>query len=138
LAHPAIGELYDGDDGVVNRRWRLALGGLVAVLIAGALVAPVVLSFGGSAGSCSTTLIYSGEPYAVRSVGDASVVQAVSIGVGITRGCGTKPENVNVRSLAGVPAGRAVGLEGNETIVYVRRGVCAGEPASSLMTCLKR
>jgi hypothetical protein len=122
----------------VNRRLRLALGVLVAVVIAGALVAPVVLSFGGSKGSCSMNLSYSGQPYAVRSVGHVRVVQAVSIGVGITRGCGVKPENVNVRSLAGVAPGRAVGLEGNETIVYVRHGVCARVPASTLMACLKR
>jgi len=101
-------------------------------------VAPVVLSFGGSKGSCSTTLIYSGEPYAVRSVGGAPVVQAVSIGVGITRGCQAKPENVNVRSLAGVSPARAVGLEGNETIVYVRRGICGAAQAPALMACLKR
>ena len=133
-----MGELYDGDDGAVNRRWRLAVGGLAALLIAGALVAPVVLSNGGSNGSCSTTLSYSGHAYAVRSVGGASVVQAVSIGVGYTRGCGSKPENVNVRSLVGVRPARAVGLEGNETIVYVRDGVCPGVSAGALMPCLTR
>lgn len=115
----------------------MLLGGLAALLIAGALVAPVVVS-GGGGGSCSTTLDYLGHPYVVRSVGDAHVVQDVSIGVGVTRGCGTKPENVNVRSLSGVPATAAVGLEGVPSTVYVRRGSCTGSPASTLWRCLTR
>jgi hypothetical protein len=130
-------EAYDGDDGVVNRRLRLLLGGLAALLIAGALVAPVVVSGGGN-GSCSTTLYYLDHPYVVRSVGDATVVQDVPIGVGVTRGCGNKPENVNVRSLAGVPSTAAIGLEGVASAVYVRQGICTGSSGSALWRCLTR
>ena len=109
----------------MQRRYRLLLGGLAALLIAGALVAPVVVS-GGGGSSCSTTLSYLGHPYVVRPVGDATVIQDLPIGVGVTRGCGTKPENVNVRSLSGVPSTAAVGLEGVSSAVYVRRGRCPG------------
>jgi hypothetical protein len=130
-------EAYDGDDGTVNRRLRLLLGGLAALLIAGALVAPVVVSSGGG-GSCSTILYYLDHPYVVRSVGDANVVQDVPIGVGVTRGCGTKPENVNVRSLSGVPSTAAVGLEGVPSAVYVRRGRCSGSATGALWGCLTR
>jgi hypothetical protein len=132
-----MGEAYDGDDGGVNRRLRLLVGALAAVLIAGALVAPVVISGGGS-GSCSGTLVYLGHPYAARSVGARSVVQDISIGVGVTRGCGTTPENVNVRSLSGVRPAAAVGLEGVPSAVYVRRGVCSSANAGTLWACLTR
>jgi hypothetical protein len=137
-AHSVTGEEYDGDDDAVSRRLRLAIGGLTALVIAGALVAPVVLSVGESSVPCSTSLSYLGRPYAVRSVGGGKVVQAVSIGVGITRGCNSKPENVNVRSLVGIPSASAVGLEGNTTVVYVRRGVCGNAAAQALMACLTR
>lgn len=122
----------------MSRRLRLLLGGLAAVVIAGALVAPIVLSSGRSAGSCSPTLVYLGRAYTARSVKGAGVVQDLSIGVGITRGCGAKPENVNVRSLSGVPPASAVGLEGVPATVYVRRGVCPSADAATLWACLTR
>lgn len=121
----------------VNRRLRLLVGAVAAVVIAGALVAPVVISGGGSV-PCSATLVYLGHVYAARSVGGASVVQDISVGVGVTRGCGTKPEDVNVRSLAGVRPAAAVGLEGVPSAVYVRRGVCPAADASTLWACLTR
>jgi hypothetical protein len=133
----AIAEAYDGDDGAVNRRLRLLVGAVVALVVAGALVAPVVLSTGGG-GSCSTTLYYLGRPYVVRAVGRASIVQDVAIGVGVTRGCGNKPENVNVRSLAGVRSAAAIALEGLPSVVYVRRGVCPDSTGSALWACLTR
>jgi hypothetical protein len=130
-------EEYDGDDGPVSRRLRLAIGGVTALVIAGVLVAPVVLS-GGSGGSCSTTLYYLGHAYTVRSAGAADAVQAIAIGVGITRGCGSKPENQGVRSLAGVSPAAAIAVAGNASEIYVRRGVCVHAPARSLLACLKR
>jgi hypothetical protein len=132
-------EEYDGDDGTVNRRLRLALGGVAALLIGGTLVAPVVLrGGGGSKSSCSTTLYYSGRPYTVRALDGAAVVQAISVGVGVMRGCGAAPQNVNVRSLGGVPPARALGLEGVQTEVYVRRGVCVHAAPRALPACLTR
>lgn len=121
----------------MNRRLRLLVGAVAAIVIAGALVAPVVIP-GGGTGSCSATLLYLGRPYAVRSVGGATVVQDISVGVGLTRGCGTKPENVNVRSLSGVSPTAAVGLEGVPSAVYVRRGVCPAAGAGALWACLTR
>jgi hypothetical protein len=121
----------------VNRRLRLAIGGTAALVIAGVLVAPVVLS-GGPAGSCSMTLSYLGEAYTVRSAGGSDAVQAIAIGVGITRGCASKPENVGVRSLAGVSPARAIAVAGDASAIYVRRGVCAHAPPGALLACLKR
>jgi len=109
----------------------------VAVLIAGALVAPVVISSGGSGGSCAMTLSYSGKPYAVRPITGPPPVQDLAIGVGVTRGCGAKPQNVDVRSLAGVRPSRAVGLSGVQS-VWVRRGVCARVRPGQLLSCLTR
>jgi hypothetical protein len=131
-------EEYDGNDGGVNRRLRILIGATTALVLAGVLVTPVVLSGGGSNGSCSTTLYYLGHPYAVRRLGGASVVQAVAIGAGVTRGCGSKPENVNLRSLTGVSPGLAVGLEGDQSSIYVRRGRCAQASGQALLSCLKR
>jgi hypothetical protein len=122
----------------VNRRLRIAAGGAVALVLAGVLVSPVVLSGGGSKGSCSTTLSYLGRPYSVRAAGGADVVQALAIGVGIARGCGSKPENVNVRSLAGVSPAAAVGVSGEQTSIYVRRGLCTHATGQSLLACVKR
>lgn len=122
----------------MNRRLRLLAGALAALVIAGALVAQVVLSGGRPAGACSATLDYLGRSYDARPVEGASVVQDISIGVGITRGCGAKPENVNVRSLSGVKPAAAVGLEGVPSAVYVRRGVCASDGAGALWACLTR
>jgi hypothetical protein len=136
-AHVAMGELYDGNDGSVNRRLRLVLGGTAALVIAGVLVAPVVLS-GAPAGSCSMSLSYLGRAYTVRSAGGADAVQALAIGVGITRGCGSKPENVGVRSLAGVSPASAVAVAGDASSIYVRRGVCVHSAPRALLACLKR
>ena len=122
----------------MNRRLRLLVGALAAVVIAGALVAPVVISGGAPGGSCSTTLVYRGHLYGARSVAGASAVQDLSIGVGATRGCGQKPENVNVRSLSGVEPAAAVGLEGVPSVVYVRRGICPSAEAGTLWACLTR
>lgn len=121
----------------MTRRVRLLVGALAALVIAGALVAPVVISSGGS-GPCSATLVYLGHAYSARAVKGASVVQDLSIGTGVTRGCGTKPENVNIRSLAGVRPAAAVGLEGVPAAVYVRQGVCASADAGTLWACLTR
>jgi hypothetical protein len=122
----------------VNRRLRIAIGGAVGLVLAGILVSPVVLSGGGSKGSCSTTLSYLGRPYTVRATEGADVVQALAIGVGITRGCGSKPENVNVRSLSGVRPSAAVGVSGDQASIYVRRGLCPHATGEALLSCVKR
>ena len=122
----------------MNRRLRIAIGGVTAIVLAGVLVAPVVLSGGGSGGSCSMALSYLGHPYTVRRTGGANIVQSLAIGVGITHGCGSKPENVDVRSLAGVSPAAAVGLSGDQTSIYVRRGLCLHATGRALLACLTR
>ena len=122
----------------MNRRLRIAIGGATAIILAGVLVAPVVLSGSGSGGSCSMSLHYLGQPYTVRRLDGVAVVQELAIGVAITTGCGSKPENVNVRSLAGVPPAVAVGLSGDQTSIYVRRGRCTHVTGQALLACLKR
>ena len=131
-------EEYGGDDGGVNRRLRIAIGLATAVVLGGVLVAPVVLSGGNPGGSCSMTLSYLGHAYAVRRTGGAGVVQNLAIGVGITHGCGSKPENVDLRSLAGVSPAAAVGLAGDQTSIYVRRGLCPHVTGQALLACLTR
>ena len=84
------------------------------------------------------SLAYLGKPYVVRSAGGADAVQAIAIGVGITRGCGSKPENVGVRSLAGVSPAAAFAVAGDASSIYVRRGVCVHATPRALLACLKR
>lgn len=83
-------------------------------------------------------LSYRGRAYAVRSLPDNALVQAVSIGVGVVHGCGAKPQNVNIRSLLGVRPSVAVALEGDQSSVYVRQGLCPALTARALAACLKR
>jgi len=83
-------------------------------------------------------LSYRGEAYAVHALRDNSLVQAVSIGIGVVHGCGAKPQNVNLRSLLGIRPADAVALEGDQTSIYVRRGVCPNAAAQALVSCLKR
>jgi hypothetical protein len=112
------------------------VGGTAAVVVAAALVAPVVLSGGGSSPRCAATLLYAGRSYTARPV--AGAVQAIAVGVGVVRGCGAGPSNVDVRSLVGVQPAVAVGLSGDQSSVYVRRGTCPSTPARSLLACLRR
>jgi hypothetical protein len=133
-----MGEEYDGDDGGVNRRLRLGLGAVAAILLAGGLVAPVVIRDNGSSRHCSMTLSYAGQQYTVRPIRDNSLVQAVAIGVGVTHGCGYPPQNVDLRSLLGVSPARAVALPGDATSVYVRRGLCVHAAPGALRACLSR
>ncbi|HEY2074390.1 MAG TPA: hypothetical protein VGG88_12510 [Gaiellaceae bacterium] len=121
----------------MNRRLRIGLGGIAALVIAGALVAPVV-DRGGSSKACSMALSYRGAPYAVRPIRDNSLVQAISLGVGVVHGCGFQPQNVNIRSLLGVRPKDAVALEGDQSSIYVRTGVCPHASADALVACLKR
>ena len=100
-------------------------------------MAPVV-DRGGSPDACSMALSYRGQAYAVHALRDNSLVQAVSIGIGVVRGCGSKPQNVNLRSLLGISPADAVALEGDQTSIYVRHGVCPHMTGRTLVSCLKR
>ncbi|HEX3343636.1 MAG TPA: hypothetical protein VHS09_03645 [Polyangiaceae bacterium] len=122
----------------MNRRVRLGIGAVSALLLGGALVAPIVLRDSGSSRDCSMTLTYAGSQYVVHPIRDNSLVQAVAIGVGVTHGCGYRPQNVNLRSLLGVSPAKAVALAGDVTSVYVRRGVCAHTTTGALRACLTR
>ena len=114
------------------------LAGLLAAGVIGvALVAPVIIT-GGSTGKCAASLYYLGRPYTARVVAGAPPVQAIAIGVGVTRGCGTTPGNVNVRSLVGVKPSAAVAVSGASSSIYVRRGICPRASSRTLLTCLTR
>ena len=120
-----------------SRRARLALGAATAVVIAAVLVAPVVLlGTGPKHAACSTTVRYQGQRYVARTSG--RVVEAIAVGVGVASGCGTKPSNVDLRTVQGVSAARAVALASDSSTVYVRRGVCPGKERDALLRCLKR
>jgi hypothetical protein len=119
---------------------RLLIGALAAFVIGGVLVAPVVLRGDGSPGgpACASSLLYRGRLYVARAAGAAPVVQAIAIGVGVTRGCGVSPANVDLRSLAGVEPSVAVGLPADQSSIYVRRGVCPSASSAGLLACLRR
>jgi hypothetical protein len=122
----------------ISRRLRFLIGGIVALVIAAALVAPVVLMTGrGTSGSkpCAETLFYGRHEYVARPV-TPGVVEGVAIGVGVTSGCGAAPSNINIRSLVGVKPTAAVGLPGDASAIYVRRGVCSQAVAGALLGCV--
>lgn len=124
----------------ISRRWRFLIGGVAAVVIAAVLVAPVVLMTGkGTSGAkpCAEILLYGRHDYLARSV-TAGVVEGVAIGVGVTSGCGATPSNINIRSLVGVKPTAAVGLPGDASAIYVRRGVCSQASARELLGCVSR
>ena len=119
-----------------SRRTRLAVGAATAIVIAAVLVAPVVLlGTGPKHGACSTTILYRGWRYVSRPSG--RVVEAIALGVGVASGCGTKPANVDLRTVQGVSAARAVALASDSSTVYVRRGVCPGQEREALLACLR-
>lgn len=118
-----------------SRRLRVLLGLTAAVVVAAILVAPVVLSGGSGGKPCAALLTFREQTYVAREA--SGFVQAIAIGVGVTHGCGLTPANVNVRSLAGVSPSRAIGISGDESSAYVRRGVCASASAVALLACLR-
>ena len=123
----------------ISRRLALPIGAGAALVIGAVLVAPVVLLTGGSsrAKPCAPTLLYASREYLARPVPRDAVVQAVAVGVGVASGCGGSPANVDVRTLAGVRPAVAVGLAGEGSAIYVRRGVCRVSE-SELVACLRR
>src|SRR5262245_19082563 len=118
-------------------RWtRLAIGIGAALVIGAVLVAPVVLlGTGPSHPACSARILYRGHRYVARPTG--RVVEAIAVGVGVASGCGTKPANVDLRTVQGVSVSRAVALASDSSTVYVRRGVCPGKENGALLTCLR-
>lgn len=120
-----------------SRRLRVQLGILAALVIAVVLVAPVVLTGGGSGGPavCAPRLRYDRQLYVRRTGGADTPTQKLAIGVGVLSGCGSAPTNVNVRSLLGVATARAVGIDATSGI-YVRRGVCTSLGGARLDACL--
>jgi hypothetical protein len=122
----------------VSRRLRLLIGAIVALGIVTVLVAPVVLVGDGASNGkhCLFTLRFDGRTYTARTVSSGRVVERVAIGVGLARGCGAAPANVNVRSIAHLPPAVAVGVGADASSIYVRSGLCSQSSASTLMTCL--
>ncbi len=119
-----------------SRRIRVIVGLATAVVIGAVLVAPVVLSGGSSGKPCAASLLFQGRTYVAHEA--SGFVQAIAIGVGVAHGCGVPATNVDVRSLAGVPSSRAIGVSTDQSSVYVPRGVCAGATADTLLGCLRR
>jgi hypothetical protein len=122
----------------ISRRGRFLIGACTALVIATALVAPVVLMTGSGtsrAKPCAETLRYQRQAYVARPV-TAGVVEGVAIGVGVTSGCGSAPSNINIRSLVGVKPTAAVGVPGDASAIYVRRGVCSQASARELLGCV--
>ncbi len=121
----------------VRRPVALAIGAVAALLVAGMLVAPVVILSGGSKPKpCAAELTYRGRRYVARPV--PRVIQAVAVGVGVENGCGAADQSVNVRSLTGVAQSVAVAVSGESASIYVRRGLCPDAAASRLLACVRR
>lgn len=121
----------------VSRRVALLVGGIAALVIAGVLVAPVVILGGGSKGTtCAQSLAYRGAGYDARHA--SGLVQSVATGVGVVSGCDQAASTVDVRSLAGIPAARAVALAGDASSIYVRHGLCPRLRGERLLACLRR
>jgi len=120
-----------------SRRTRLAVGAATAIVIGAVLVAPIVLLGTGSTKqkACTTTILYQGQRYIERSSG--RIVEAIALGVGVASGCGTKPTNVDLRTVQGVSAVRAIALASEPSTVYVRSGVCPAKARAALLTCLR-
>ena len=120
-----------------SRRAHLVVGAATAIVLGAVLVAPVVLLGSGSSKrpTCRTTILYHGRRYAGRPAG--RVVEAIAVGVGVIRGCGGKPANVDLRSVAGVRPSVAVALASDPATVYVARGVCPQLARGALLRCLK-
>jgi hypothetical protein len=98
-------------------------------------VTPVVLRGHGS--SCSLTLRYAGRTYTARDVGNARIVQSIAVGVGVLSGCGSKPQNADIRSIVGIPPAFAVGLPTEASTLFVERDRCPGLTGRSLVRCLR-
>jgi hypothetical protein len=117
---------------------RLLVGGAAALIIAAALVAPVVLRSGSSPSkTCARTFIFQGRPCVARHVEPKQFVQAIAVGVGVTSGCGASPSNVDLRSLAGVKPTVAEALATDQSSIYVRRGLCPASTSRQLLGCLR-
>jgi hypothetical protein len=121
--------------GRVPRRLRLLFGLVAALVIAIALVAPVVFRNSG-AGTCARTLQYGGRRYTARRL--PAFVQSIAIGTGVVSGCGSAPSDVAVRSVAGVDAAVALALPTDDTSLYVHVGTCTGVATARLLRCLER
>ena len=120
----------------VRRRVALLVGAIAALLIAGVLVAPlVIIGSAPKATACAQTLAYQGVGYDARRVTGA--VQRLAVGTGTVSGCNQPASEVNVRSLAGLATGRAVAVEGDATSIYVRHGLCPDASAGRLLACLR-
>jgi hypothetical protein len=98
-------------------------------------VAPVVLRGHGS--SCALTLVYAGRTYTARDVGDARLVQSIAVGTGILSGCGSKPQNADVRSIVGIPPAFAVALPTEASTLFVERDRCPDVTDRALVRCLR-
>jgi len=114
---------------------RLAVGAVTAVVLAGVLVAPLVLLGTGTkhTTTCRTTILYRRHRYVGRPT--RRVVEAIAVGIGVATGCGAKPANVDLRSVAGITPALAVALASEPTTVYVREGICPH--ARDVLRCLR-
>lgn len=116
---------------------RLLVGAATGLVLAGVLIAPVVLLGSGQQKrtNCRTTIRYERRLYDARDTG--RVVEAIAVGVGVASGCGNAPTNVDLRSVAGVSTERAVALASDPSTVYVRRGICPHRGRTALLRCLR-
>jgi hypothetical protein len=123
---------------IVPRRLRLIVGAVLGVVLIGALVSPVIIGGGTpSPRTCARTLFFDSHTYVARPMPTPRLVESLAIGVGVLSGCGTPASNIDVRAIAGVSRGAAIGIPSDTSSVYVRRGVCANAVDHALWSCLR-
>jgi hypothetical protein len=122
---------------IVSRPLRLIVGAVIGIVLLALLVSPVLIGGGTPAPrTCVRTLRYESHPYVARAMPTPRLVQSLAIGIGVLSGCGSPPENIDVRSLAGVSRGVAIGIPSDTSSVFVRRGVCPRLVENALRACL--
>jgi hypothetical protein len=125
-----------------NRRPRLAILGVVGVLLVAAFLTLARLSKPPrttKSSSCAAVLHFRGRTYDGTKVRAGAFTQFEAIGVGTVPPCGsTQAALYDVRSLVGVSPALAVALPGPNDVVYVARGHCRGLGEARLERCLRR
>jgi hypothetical protein len=121
----------------LSRPMRLAGGAVVAFMLIVGVATPIILGGGTPPPqNCAKTLRYQGHVYVARPMPAPPLVQSLAIGIGVLAGCGTPASNINIRSLAGVVPGVAIGIPSDANSVYVRQNTCPSIAGRALSTCL--
>jgi len=97
--------------------------------------------------ACAALIEFQGREYLGEAMHGSAPELAQTAGTAVVPGCNdvvprTTTESsttVETYTLAGIPAERALSVEGQADIVYVARGICGDETTpADLVACLRR